>query len=487
VSASTVDLDTRSGRLRGWRQDGIDIFRGVPYADAPIGRFRFKAPRPAPNWAGIRDAIEAGPICPQTPSRLRFAMGDFAARQSEDCLNLTIWTPKADNNRRPVLVWLHGGAYMSGAGAIDWYSGDKLAREGDIVVVGVNYRVGALGFFFRPEWSSANAGLLDQQAALEWIRDNIAAFGGDAGNITLWGQSAGAQSITFLLTRPQSRSLFRRVILQSPPFGTPPRSPEMGIETGDRFAAALGFDAATGIEQKLAQVPIDRLLAAQVNTQTAKDAQRGGLPAPPFWPIGDGITAPSPENYSTEMVDAAKQLDVMIGATREEMNVFFGNDPSITDLQQASIAARDNDRLKARRPGGKPMQLFADFCSEQIFINGSIAWAENAAHSGRRAYLYQFNWPSPDRTLQSCHCLDLPFVFGTRASFADAPMLNGADGDDVDGLSLVMRASWIAFTRDGNPNHALLPHWPHFNIRDRATMHLDNVCVAFRPTAAAHP
>ena len=255
-----------------------------------------KHPAQYQGGAGIRDAIEAGPVCPQTPSRLRFAMGDFAARQSEDCLNLTIWTPRADNNRRPVLVWLHGGAYMSGAGAIDWYSGDKLAREGDIVVVGVNYRVGALGFLFQPDWSFANAGLLDQQAALEWVHENIAAFGGDPANITLWGQSAGAQSITFLLARPQSRRLFRRAILQSSPFGTPPRSPEMGTAIADKFVAALGFDASTATEQQLAQVPLDRLLAAQtiVNTQTTKDTQRGGLPAPAFWPVGDGIDRAKP-------------------------------------------------------------------------------------------------------------------------------------------------------------------------------------------------
>ena len=176
------------------------------------------------------------------------------------------------------------------------------------------------------------------------------------------------------------------------------------------------------------------------------------------------------------MVDAAKHVDVIVGSTREEMNVFF--DESLSNAPEPFLNASDHDRLKARRPGGTPMQLYADLCSEQIFIKGSIAWAADAARSGRRAYLYQFNWSSPDRTLQSCHCLDLPFVFGTRSSFSEARMLDGADVDAVDGLSAAMRASWIGFARNGDPNHSFLPHWPHFDDQNPATMHFDDVCIA---------
>ena len=146
METPAVEVETSSGKLRGRRQNGIETFCGVPYAAAPIGSHRFKAPRPIPHWAGVRDAIEPGPICPQTPSRLRFAMGDFVARQDEDCLHVTIWTPRADSSRRPVLVWLHGGAYMSGAGAIDWYSGETLAREGDLVVVESTTELAHLAF-----------------------------------------------------------------------------------------------------------------------------------------------------------------------------------------------------------------------------------------------------------------------------------------------------------------------------------------------------
>jgi para-nitrobenzyl esterase len=486
VETSVIEVEAGSGKLRGRRQNGVEAFCGVPYAAAPIGSHRFKAPRPITPWAGVRDASERGPICPQTPSRLRFAMGDFAARQDEDCLHVTVWTPKADNGRRPVLVWLHGGAYMSGAGAIDWYSGETLAREGDLVVVGVNYRVGALGFLYRPGWSAGNLGLLDQQAALEWIRDNIAAFGGDPGNVTLWGQSAGAQSITFLLARPQTRGLFRRAILQSPPFGSLPRLPEAGVAMAEKFAASLGFDSSAATEQKLSQVPLDALFAAQAaaGAQAAKDTQRGGLPSPPFWPVGDGVIVPTLEQYAAAMADAAQHADVMIGTTREEMCVFFAYNPAVQGLEKAPIPASDGERLKARRPAATATQLFSDYSTEQVFLDGSVQWAINAADAGRRTYLYQFDWPSPDRKLESCHCLDLPFVFGTREAFADAPMLKDADNSDIDALSTVMRASWIAFTRSGDPNHPRLPNWPRFDPGRRATMHFDNVCAAVGEAAA---
>jgi para-nitrobenzyl esterase len=421
------------------------------------------------------------------PSRLRFAMGDLAARQDEDCLHVTVWTPKADSGRRPVLVWLHGGAYMSGGGAIDWYSGETLAREGDLVVVGVNYRIGALGFLYRPGWSPGNLGLLDQEAALEWVRDNIAAFGGEPSNVTLWGQSAGAQSITFLLARRETPGLFRRVILQSAPFGSLPRPRDASVAAAETFARELGFDASATTEEKLSQVPLDALFAAQstVAALLAKNTQPSGLPSPPFWPVGDGVIVPTPERYAASMKNAAQWLDVMIGTTREEMGVFFASNPGLHGLEKAPIPASDSKRLKARRPAASATQVYSDYCGEQVFLNGSVEWAVNAANSGRRAYLYQFNWPSPDRKLQSCHCSDLPFVFGTRAAFADAPMLNGADGGDVDALSAVMRASWIAYARNGDPNHPSLPHWPRFDARRRATMHFDNVCAAFGDAAAA--
>jgi para-nitrobenzyl esterase len=477
---SSVQIEIAGGKLRGRRQNGIDVFHSVPFAAPPVGSRRFQLPHSVQPWTGVRDTTKPGPVCPQAPSRLRFAMGDFVADQNEDCLHVAVWTPAADGARRPVLVWLHGGAYMSGGGALDWYSGEHLAREGDLVVVGLNYRVGALGFLYHPGLSPGNLGLLDQQAALEWVRDNIAAFGGDPGNVTVWGQSAGAQSIVFLQARQQARGLFKRAILQSTPFGSLPREPEEMTSNAESLLRELGLDRSPGGLERLREVPVAALLSAQgaVGQRVAMDTQRGGLPSPPFGPVGEGTIVPRRSEYPAALDAAASGVDIMLGTTREEMAVFFAFNPAMQDMQQPPLPQTEIDRLKARRPAANASQLFADFCGERVFGNGSVAWAEQAAGAGRGVYFYQFDWPSPDRKLQSCHCIDLPFVFGTREAFADAPMLVGADGHDIDALSAPMRAAWIAFTRGGDPNHKALPHWPRFEARRRATMHFDQVCEA---------
>ena len=219
TAAEDLVVRTKAGELRGARENGIAVFRGVPYAAAPVGELRFAPPQPVPAWRGVRDASQDGPIPPQGRSRLAHVMGDFERPQSEDCLTLNIWTPAADSKKRPVLVWIHGGAFASGAGSLPWYSGERFAANGDVVVVSINYRLGALGFLCLPGVSDGNLGLLDQVAALRFVRDNIAAFGGDPDNVTVVGQSAGAASIAILMTMPQARGLFRRAILQSTPFG----------------------------------------------------------------------------------------------------------------------------------------------------------------------------------------------------------------------------------------------------------------------------
>src|ERR1041384_2546722 len=209
---------TTAGELRGASENGIAVFRGVPYAAAPIGELRFQPPQPVPGWQGVRDATKDGPIAPQGRSRLAHIMGDFERPQSEDCLTLNIWTPAPAGKKRPVLVCIDGGAFASGAGSLDWYSGERFAIDGDAVAVSINYRLGILGFLCLPGVSEGNLGLLDQVAALRFVRENIAAFGGDPDNVTVVGQSAGAASIAILMTMPAVNGLFRRAILQSTPF-----------------------------------------------------------------------------------------------------------------------------------------------------------------------------------------------------------------------------------------------------------------------------
>ena len=473
-------VEILSGKLAGRREAGVEIYCDIPFAAPATGANRFRPPAPPHAWPGIRDATRPAAICPQAPSRLRFAMGDPIASQDEDCLSVTVWTPSADSARRPVLVWLHGGAYVSGGGALDWYSGARLAREGDIVVVGVNYRLGALGWLHHRDFCAGNLGLLDQHAALEWVRDNIAAFGGDPGNVTLWGQSAGAQSIALLLMRASSRSLFRRAILQSAPLGSPPRSSDDATAAADSLMRELGIEASANALQRLQQVPVAALLAAQgaVSARIAAETGTSGRPLLPVGPVADGAILPASADYAASLGEAAGQVDVLIGTTREEMAVFFAANPAMQALQRAPLPPDEIERLRARRPAGSPSQLFADFVGEKTFVKDSLAWAERAAAAGRRTFVYQFDWSSPDRRLAACHCLDLPFVFGTREAFSTAPMLAGADTGEIEALSAVMRASWIAFTRTGDPNHRALPPWPTFDDRHRATMHFAEVCGA---------
>jgi para-nitrobenzyl esterase len=246
-----------AGALRGVATGAVTAFLGIPYGSAE----RFAAPRPAPAWEGVRDAVRPGPAAPQPPSRLERVMGPGSDLvQDEDCLSLNVWTPGGTG--LPVLVWLHGGAFSSGSGAEAWYDGALLAERGRMVVVTVNYRLGALGYLYlSPEFAPANLGLLDQIAALGWVRENIAAFGGDPDRVTLAGQSAGALSTLALLGDPAGRGLFQQVILQSAPTGVQPYGPREAARIGRRLLDILGLHPDEA--DQLRAVPVPRLLAAQ--------------------------------------------------------------------------------------------------------------------------------------------------------------------------------------------------------------------------------
>ncbi len=254
-ASNRLVVTTASGDIHGVHEDGVRVFRGVPYAAPPVGTLRFMPPQPAPRWRGVRNAVADGPIAPQGRSRLAHVMGDFERPQSEDCLTLTIWTPDtvAESDRCPVLVWVHGGAFSSGAGSLPWYSGERFAANG-VVTVSINYRLGALGFLCLPGVSDGNLGFLDQAAALLWVRENIRAFGGDPNNVTVVGQAAGAISIAAHMTTPSTSALFRRAILQSAPIGRRSRTLEDAHRVGKRFLDVLGLKA--GEADRLKTLPI---------------------------------------------------------------------------------------------------------------------------------------------------------------------------------------------------------------------------------------
>lgn len=470
-----------NGLLRGRWEDGVAMFRGVPYAAAPVGERRFAPPAPCPSWAGARDASENGPIPPQPPSRLNMVMGNFSRPQSEDCLTLTIATPAADGAKRPVFVWIHGGAYLSGAGSLDWYNGATFARTGGIVAVSVNYRLGALGFLQLPGVSPGNLGLMDQIAALRWVRQNIAAFGGDPDQVTLAGQSAGSHSIAYLMATPSTEGLFRRAILQSAPMGLRPAGEEKTSRVAAKLLEALGIaprDAA-----RLREVPAERMIAAQVEVMKAE--RRFAESEPPFVPAIDGDLIPG--DYMPALArGAAAKVDVMVGTTREESAAFFAFDAEAKAASRAQLEARAQtllgpdadaylDELARMRPVATPFSQLADLSSDSNFRRPSLQFAEYRAAQGRAAYVYQFDWQSPMPGIAACHCLDIPFVFDNPEAWTDSPMLAGADGAEIAALSRTMNKAWAAFVRTGDPNHDGLPRWRPYEPQKRETMRFDVV------------
>ena len=480
---------TALGDLQGLQSDGVLSFRNVPYATPPTGDRRFAPPSPVAAWQGVRDARVHGPIAPQPPSRLRAAMGDFERPQSEDCLTLTIATPSTDG-ARPVLIWLHGGAYMTGAGSLDWYDGATLARDGDAVVVGVNYRLGALGFLHHPALGAGNYALDDMVAALSWVRAHIAAFGGDASRVTVIGQSAGAHAIMCLLTMPDARTLFHRAILLSAPPSLAPLTARAATAYAEQLLTQLGIPA--DAPERLRAVPTDRLLDAQMTVTRA--AARFADISPPFVPMIDAIAGTDAFIAAAAEGAAEDSIDLVIGTTREEMHAFFAPDPAMAAPDPAAVAERFAtlagsagaiDRYRARRPGSSVAELLGDLVTDHMFLFPSLALADSARERGRGVWVFQFDWAAPGNKFKACHCIDLPFVFGNQAAWPQAAMLEGGDPGEIAALSTTIRAAFTVFARSGDPSSPGLP-WPRYRPADRLTMRFGSlVGVAGDPAGFA--
>jgi para-nitrobenzyl esterase len=460
---------TPFGKFVGRREGDLNVFRGVRYAQAPSGSNRFRKPiEPRLSDATI-DAGANGPTPPQLPSRLEYAMGPNPAEQGEDCLRLTIWSPAASADEKlPVMIWYHGGAFVSGAGSLSWYSGHKLAREGRIVVVSVNSRLGALGYARIKGISDGNLGLHDQLAALRWVSRCIGAFGGDAGNITIAGQSAGAFACLALSVMKQSKGLFRRAILQSGALGNTPESPDAAEARGKFLADTL----TGGNLEALREAPLDKILAA--NAAIGKQFHRGpGDFSAPWAPCLDGELLTEPLLKSAE-AGASAWCEMIIGYTREECTVFSAVDPGLKDLSRdallgvlknffgdkAEAALREYEALRGKR---HPATLLSDAMTDTRFIAPNVKLAAIQAKGGKRPYVYQFDWQSTKPELGANHCIELPFLFGELDAWANAPMFKGANLDDYNHIGGTMRAYWAAFVRNGNPNADELLKWPVYD------------------------
>ncbi len=478
---------TRSGFVEGEERDGIHVFRGVPYAAPPVGARRWLAPEREAPWSGVRAAKSFGNAAPQNAVAVaELKAFSIPEPQSEDCLFLNVYTPGLDGARRPVMVWIHGGAFTIGSGAQSIYDGVPLAKRGDVVVVAINYRLGALGFLRLRELtngripSTGNEGMLDQVAALEWVRENIAAFGGDPANVTIFGESAGGMSVGTLLGMPKARGLFRKAIPQSGACSTA-AALERHIYAAERFAHESGAPDADAL---LALSPA-QILAAQARITPMlgqeNDAKLGGMP---LQPVIDGEIVPRLSIESVERGSAAG-VALLVGTTSEEWKLFGAVDPSVTTLTDSTLASRIERRLgaaarplietyrKARTERGAaatPAELFMAIETDRVFRMPGLLLAETQARHEARVYNYLFTWNSPvfGGIFGACHAVELGFVFGTHSAQGMTDF--SGTGPAADALAANTMDAWLAFARSGDPSCASLGRWPTYTAAERATM-----------------
>ncbi|MFJ8666281.1 carboxylesterase/lipase family protein [Streptomyces sp. NPDC093600] len=481
-------MNTHSGRIRGIAEGDIVVFKGVPYAALPVGPLRWLPAQPHPGWSGTLDATTYSPSSPQAVREGDPVLGSHGLPPfDEDCLTLNVWTPGTDDARRPVLVWIHGGAFISGSGAMPQYSGETFARAGDLVVVNLNYRLGPLGLlYFEPDDGAehGNVWLTDQLAALRWVHDNIAAFGGDPGNVTVAGQSAGALSAAALAGRGGATRLFQRAILQSAPLGMPLSRP---AESLARTAAYLEIAGAKDIEE-LRTVPWPLLVEATVRLVGATG--EWGHWTAPFMPVLDGSTVLR-HPVENLLGGPGADIDVLIGWTREEASFHFTLNKMYAAATKEQVLRRAQDTFggsaaeayaayAAARPGARPIDVLVDLTTDEAFRKPILAFAEARAAKGRPVWAYEFDFPTPayDGRLGAPHCLDLPFVFDNLAAWSHAPFLAGLHARTSDGLAKSMHQAWISFIRTGDPNHPAIPRWDRYDQRTRTTMRFDRVTTA---------
>ncbi len=480
-------VEVRGGRVRGVERSGLWVYSGIPYARAPVGPLRWRPPQPPEPWTGIRPADEFGPIAPQSPPVAGLTIPGDPTEHSEDCLSLNVWTPGLDDGRRPVMVWTHGGGFTSGSGSFLLYRGGELARHGNVVVVTFNYRLGALGFLGHPaavEGSTepdevGNWGLMDQVAALGWVRDCIGAFGGDPGNVTVFGESAGAMSVSTLLALPAARGLFHRAAVESGPAYT--QTLERARHRGDELAKELGIGELT--RRVLEDVPADDLVAATQRMQN-QPPDPGQLPLP-FLPVVDGAYLP---RHPLEAVaeGAGAPVPLLIGTTRDVLSLFALGVRRLADLDDEGLdrwmrraaPGADVDRLittyrdvrAARGESVRPRDLWVAMGSDLVFRWPSLKTAAAQRKHQSNTFVYLFTWETPafGGELGSCHALEIPFVFGALHRPLIAAFAGG--GREAEDLSARMHHAWLAFAHTGDPSHDGIGRWPAWDDERRATM-----------------
>ena len=498
LSAATrsSSVETTAGKIRGYVEDGVHIFKGVRYGDSTAGAARFLPPVKPRPWRGTRETVAYGPRAPQPFRRMVPEIGDALVgpgTTSEDCLFLNVWTPAtARNGRRPVMVWLHGGGFRTGSGNSVFYDGKELARKHDAVVVTVTHRLNVFGFLNlagiggEKYERASNVGMQDIVLALEWVRDNIDAFGGSPASVTIFGQSGGGGKTAILTGMPSAKGLFHRAIIQSTLWDTAITA----LEPGSASAATDVLLSRVGLKpaelDRLQQLPAEQLIQAL--------AGPGGDISTRYVPVRDGRTL-TVHPFEPGASEIAAAVPILCGSNETESVPYqnpddpfwhstIADDTKLRDQVKRAIRVddADADRLIAlyrkNRPGDSRDDLALVIASDNSPLRlSSYAIAERKSAQGRApVYSYLFKWRSPvaEGKLRSMHGMELPFVFD---HVDNTPFMNGT-GRDRYALAETMAAAWVSFARTGNPNHAGLPAWPAFDAARRATMVFDTECKA---------